>query len=161
MADEARLRRQLVARIENRRADIDRFLARARPRRNVLVNVSIVSSALAAVFTAGPAVGGAQFAGNAARQLNLSGPPAVWRPLCVAAFVVALVAAVAANLSRSHDLAARVTAAEACNAELESLLTLLKFRHLPLDEAAGLYQQYVAMIPFVDDRDPAAQPATR
>jgi|tagenome__1003787_1003787.scaffolds.fasta_scaffold18504725_1 hypothetical protein len=159
MTDDARLRRQLKARIEDRQADIDAYLQRTRPRRNVLLNISLVSSALAAVFTAGPAVAGPTFVNGTMNAFNLSSPARVWQPLCIAAFVVAIVAAVSVNLNRSYDLPARVTAAEACRAELEALLTLLQFRDLPLDEAVGLYQQYVLKVPFVGERSRIAAPA--
>ena len=154
MADDPRSRRQLCARIKARRADIDAFLGHARPRRNVLNNVSIVCSALAAVFTAAPALGGADAMKAVADGLSLSSPSFVWRPLCIAAFVVAVAAAVAANLHRSYDLPAQVAAAEACNAELESLLALLEFDDLPMHKAVEHYQQSIRKIPFVSEQQP-------
>ena len=91
--------------------------------------------------------------------MELGSPVDVWRPLCLAAFAVALVAAVSANLSRSHDLSARVAAAEVCGAELAALLTVLEFGSQPLDDAVDLYQQAVLKISFVPERAkaPAAQ----
>jgi hypothetical protein len=155
MTDDLRTRKQLRARIQARRADIDEFLTHARPRRNVLNITSIVCSSLAAVLTAGPALTGAEGMAGVAETLNLSGPAKVWQPLCIAAFVVALAAAVAANLNRSHDLPAQVAAAEACNGELESLLATLDFDELPLHEAVESYQKSIQKIPFVKERRPA------
>jgi len=152
MADVSKSRKQLCSRIKARRADIDEFLGHARPRRNVLTNISIVCSALAAVFTATPALGGAKAMQAIAENLSLAGAPQVWRPLCLAAFIVAVGAAVAANLNRSYDLPAQVAAAEACNAELESLLALLDFDDLPLHNAVESYQQSIQKIPFVKQR---------
>jgi hypothetical protein len=152
MADDPRSRKQLCARIKARRADIDAFLAHARPRRNVLNNISIVCSALAAVFTAAPALGGAKAMKAVADDLSLGVPSHVWRPLCIGAFIVAVAAAVAANLHRSYDLPAQVAAAEACNAELESLLALLDFDDLPMHNAVDHYQQSIHKIPFVKER---------
>ncbi len=152
MTDDLRSRKQLRTRIQARRADIEGFLARARPRRNVLNNISIVCSSLAAVFTAVPAGGGADGTKALAQSLGLDGSPAVWRPLCVCAFVVAVAAAVAANLNRSHDLPAKVAAAEACNGELECLLALLDFDDLPVHDAVEQYQQSIHKIPFVPER---------
>lgn len=57
MSDDPRNREELLTQIEDRRAGITAFLHEVRPRRNRLTNVSIVSSALAAVFVAGPALG--------------------------------------------------------------------------------------------------------
>jgi hypothetical protein len=151
MSDDLKMRKQLRTRIHHRRADIGNFLRHARPRRNVLNVTSIVCSSLAAAFTAVPGIGGPDAMQAIARELNLGKPSDVWQPLCIAAFVVALAAAIAANLYRAQDLPAHVSSAEACNAELESLLTLLDFHDLPLSEAAELYEQCVRKIPFVDE----------
>jgi hypothetical protein len=153
MADDSKSRKQLCSRIRARRADIDDFLVHARPRRNVLTNISIVCSALAAVFTATPALGGVKAVQGIADSLSLAGPPQVWRPLCLGAFIVAVAAAVAANLNRSYELPAQVAAAEACNAELESLLALLDFDDLPVHNAVEHYQQSIQKIPFVKQRE--------
>jgi hypothetical protein len=155
MADDPKSRKQLCARITARRADIDAFLSHARPRRNVLNNVSIVCSALAAAFTAAPALGGTKAMKAVADGLSLSMPSHAWRPLCIGAFIVAVAAAVAANLHRSYDLPAQVAAAEACNAELEALLTMLDFDNLPMHNAVEHYQQSIHKIPFVKKRQPA------
>ena len=161
MTDDLKTRKQLRTRIQARRADIEEFLAHARPRRNVLNNVSIVCSSLAAVFTAIPSLGGADGMKALAETLNLGGPAAAWRPLCIAAFVVAVAAAVAANLHKSHDLPAQVATAEACNAELESLLATLDFDEMPLHDAVERYQQSIHKIPFVDQRRAAATSGRR
>ncbi len=152
MTDDLRTRKQLRARIQARRADIDEFLERARPRRNTLTNVSIVCSSLAAFFTAVPSVGGPEGMKSLAENLGLGGPAAAWRPLCIFAFIVAVAAAVAANLHKSHDLPAQVAAAEACNSELESLLATLDFDDLPLHDAVDRYQEAIKKIPFVKER---------
>jgi hypothetical protein len=151
MSDDLKLRKQLRARIERRRTDLDEYLRHARPRRNVLNVTSIVCSSLAAAFTAAPAIGGAGAMQSIARELHLGPASSVWRPLCIAAFVVALAAAITANLHRSQDLPAHVSAAEACRAELESLLTLLDFHDLPLPEAAELYEQCMRKVPFIEE----------
>ena len=148
MSDDLKARRQLRNRIQHRRADIEEFLRHARPRRNVLNNTTIVCSSLSAAFVAGPAFTGAKGMQAVGAKLSVA-PPHVWRPLCIAAFVVAVMAAITANLLRSHDLPSQVAAAEACNAELESLLTMLDFHGLPVPDAGEVYQQCVRKIPFV------------
>jgi hypothetical protein len=158
MADDLRTRKHLRTRVQARRADIDEFLARARPRRNIMINVSIVFSALAAVLTATPAAAGPGGMTAIADSLSLGGPASVWRPLCIAAFVVALIAAVAANLQRSHDLPAQVAAAETCRAGLESLLATLDFDDVPVHDLVEQYQQYVKQIAFVPERQPGPVP---
>jgi hypothetical protein len=151
MTDDARLREQLLAKIEKRRADVNAFLHDTRPRRNRMTNVSIVSSAMAAIFTAGPAIGGLAFAQAVEKGLALTQSAVVWRTLCAGALIVSLVAAISTNLSKSQDLASRVTAAEVCNIELEGLRAFVEFRDLSVGEAVELYQQYVTKIPFVEE----------
>jgi hypothetical protein len=53
MVDDGALRRDLLARIEARRASVQAFLRTHRPRIRRRANITIVLSSLAAVFTAG------------------------------------------------------------------------------------------------------------
>lgn len=148
MPDEAD-RQRLLTRIEDRRQTVDAFLRSARPRAERFTYVSVISSALAAAFTAGPAVGGVKFTERVATSLELGGSEDVWRPLCLLAMVTSVVAAIFANLSKSKNTEARIVSAEACNAELEGLQTLVEFQQVSMQEAVKLYQQYVARVPFV------------
>ena len=79
------MRQELLGQIAHRRASIDEWLRVNRPRSSRLSTVSIISSALAAVFVAGPALGGEQFTGGAADALSLDTGAPVWRFLCVLA----------------------------------------------------------------------------
>jgi hypothetical protein len=151
MGDDVDVRLELIRRIEARRASINAFLRRARPRSNRLANISIVSSAVAAVFTAGPAFGGASFTEAVQRGLSLADSSIVWRILCLAATLVSLVAAISVQLNKSQDVASQLSAAEACNTELEGLQTLLEFAQLPVRDAVELYQKYITKIPFVEE----------
>jgi hypothetical protein len=149
--DSALLRDDLLTRIESRRSDVRAYLRENRPRLRRRANLTIVLSALAALFTAGPAVGGETFSHSVQQNLGLGSDSLVWRLLCLAALVVSLSAAVLTNVGKSEDAAGRLSAAEAVNAELEGLTTLLQFGQLPVEEAVKLYQQYAVKIPFVED----------
>jgi hypothetical protein len=153
-------RQELLDRIDARRASIDDYLRQARPRGNRLVNTAIISSAIAAVLTAGPALGGETFSVGVADSLSLPSDSIVWRSLCFLALAVSIVAAITTNLSRSQDTAHRIASAEAANSELEGLRTLVEFGQIPIGEAAKLYQQYVTKIPWVEERHPAYGPPT-
>jgi hypothetical protein len=142
---------QLLRRIRSRRRTVEDFLRTARPRAERLTYVSVISSALAAALTAGPALGGMQFTNEVARTLSLAGGAQVWRPLCLLAMVVSITAAVSANLSKSRNSQARIISAEACHAELEGLQTLVEFEQVSVEEAVKLYQQYIARIPFISE----------
>jgi cytochrome bd-type quinol oxidase subunit 2 len=145
------LRHDLVRRIEDRRAAVRAYLRRQRPRTRRLANATIVLSSLAAVFTAGPAVGGENFSGGVQRVLGLSSDSFVWRALCLAALLVSVGAALLTNVGRSQEAVTRLSTAEAVSAELEGLATLVQFGHLPLEDAVKLYQDYTVKIPFVED----------
>ncbi|MGH3697106.1 MAG: hypothetical protein ACRDRX_24515 [Pseudonocardiaceae bacterium] len=106
---------------------------------------------MAAVFTAGPALGGLSFAESVQRLLLLPESSIVWRILCLFAMLISLVAAVSVHLNKSQVMSAQLSAAEACNAELEGLHALLEFAQLSVSDAAELYQKYVTKIPFVEE----------
>lgn len=158
MTDDRRPRDELLAQIEARRDGITAFLHDVRPRRNRLTNISIISSAMAAVFVAGPAVVGQPFIDSVKRELSLSSGADVWRPLCFAALVVSMLSIISSNLSKSQDLAARITAAEVCNTELEGVMTSLHFGHLAVDEAVEQYHHCVSKIPFVEEQPYGSHP---
>ncbi len=151
MGDSVEVRQELMRRIEARRASINSFLRRVRPRSTRLANISMVSSAMAAIFTADPALGGLSFAESVQRVFSLPDSSVVWRILCLFAMLVSFVAAISVHLNKSKEMSAQLSAAEACNAELEGLQTLLEFAQLSVSDAAQLYQKYVTKIPFVEE----------
>jgi hypothetical protein len=151
MADDDHFRRDLLGRIEARRAAVQAFLRRNRPRTRRRATLTIVLSSLAAVFTAGPAVGGQTFAESVQKTLGLNSDSYVWRVLCLCALLVSVGAAVLTNLSRSQDDVGRLSTAEAANTELEGLSTLVQFGQLSVQDGVKLYQQYSVKIPFVED----------
>src|SRR5829696_3622208 len=109
MAEDDELRRDLLTRIDHRRAAVQTFLRDNRPRIRRRANVTIVLSSLAAVFTAGPAIGGEPFAESVQRSLGLSTDSLVWRFLCLAAMLVSVSAAVMTNIAKSQDADARLS----------------------------------------------------
>jgi hypothetical protein len=152
MAEHGELRQDLLTRIEQRRAGVQDFLRENRPSIRRRATVAIVLSSLAAVFTAGPAVGGETFAEGVQKVLGLQSDSYVWRTLCLLAMLVSIGSAIVSNLSKSHEAAvSRLTTAEATKAELEGLSTLLQFGHLSVDDAAKLYHEYTVKIPFIDE----------
>ena len=151
MADDNQLRQDLLWRIEARRASVQAFLREHRPRTRRRATIPVVLSSMAAVFTAGPALGGEPFAESVQNSLGLASDSYVWRALCLLALLVSVSSAVLTNVGRSRDDEARLSSAEAANAELEGLAGLLQYGHLSVDDGVKLYQQYSVKIPFVDD----------
>ncbi|TQN37406.1 hypothetical protein FHU33_4057 [Blastococcus colisei] len=152
MADDSDLRRDLLWRIDARRASVQAFLRYHRPRTRRRATVTVVLTSLAAVFTAGPAFGGQPFAESVQDVLGLASDATVWQVLCLLALLVSVAAAVLTNIGKSQEDVARLASAEAANAELEGLASLLRFGHLTVEDGAKLYQQYSVTIPFVDDQ---------
>lgn len=148
-------RGRLLATVEDRRREIDRYLARTRPVSSRLTTISVISSCVAAALAAGPAVGGEDMAVTVQNGLALGRSQAVWRLLCLAAVIASVTAAIAANLSRSTDLTARVAAAEAANTLLDGLSARLRFSRLAMSDAAQQYQEIVARVPWVSESDEA------
>ena len=113
MAEDSERRRDLLMRIEARRAGVQAFLRENRPRIRRRANITIVLTSLSAAFTAGPALGGETFAVSVQNGLGLSTDSLVWRVLCLLALVVSVAAAVLANIAKSQDADARLSTAEA------------------------------------------------
>jgi MFS family permease len=151
MDESADTRQRLSDRIDQKRQTIRSYLGRERPRRNRLSNISIVGSALAAMLTAGPAVGGTGFTEAIQGIFSLGDDSIVWRFLCLAAVIFSVAAALATNFANSRALGEKVSAAESANAQLEGLQLSLNFGNLAVADALKLYQQAVAPVAFVDE----------
>jgi MFS family permease len=151
MDESADTRQRLSDRINQKQQAIRSYLGRERPRRNRLSNISIVGSALAAMLTAGPAVGGTGFTEAIQGIFSLGDDSIVWRFLCLAAVIFSVAAALATNFANSRALGEKVSAAESANAQLEGLQLSLNFGNLAVADALKLYQQAVAPVAFVDE----------
>jgi hypothetical protein len=158
MTDHADLRQDLLVRVNARRAGVEAFLRERRPRVDRRVTATLVLTSLAAVLTAGPALGGVPFADAVGSALGLADDSLVWRVLCLLAMLVSVAAAVLTSIEKSHGAVAQLSAVEAADAELEGLATLLEFGTLSVEDGVKLYQQYVSKIPFVDDAPAVARP---
>ena len=121
MNDNGKNRGELPHRMRAQRENIDTFARQVRPRSVRLANVGIISSAIAAALAAGPALGGVSFVDAVQRVFSLSTESIVWRTLCLVAMLASFVAMISAQLGKSQDMAARLSAADACETELERL----------------------------------------
>jgi hypothetical protein len=141
----------LLQAIKDRRRTIEAYVREKEPVSTRLLTISIVSSAMAAALTAGPAFGGEKFAETVTTGLSLERPSRVWGILCFGAVVVSVTAAVAAQLTKAHDLRSRIGAAEAAGVMLDGLRTRLEFGRMSIQDAAQEYQDIIAGIPFVHE----------
>ena len=115
-------RESLLKRIKDRRRSIKSFLSSLEPAGTRLTNFNIICGAIATVLTATPAIGGKT-----------------------------MMSTIAANLYKSHEIATRLGKAQACDAKLEGLETLLELEQITLKDSATQYTQYISEIPFVSD----------
>jgi hypothetical protein len=127
-------------------------------RRDLVANISIVSSAIAAALMLGPGVVGSPFVETVSKGLGFPKDSIVWGLLCFTALIVNVVAAISASLSKSNDPTERIMTAEACNAVLEELATDVEFSKQSVKLAAAEYGKIAAKILFVaadsaDDAD--------
>jgi hypothetical protein len=159
MADDDALRRDLLWRIEARRGSIQAYLRAHRPRTRRRSTITVVLSSLAALFTAGPALGGEPFAQAVQNSLGLASDSYVWRTLCFLTLLVSIGSAILVNLGKADDDVAKLSSAEAANTELEGLTGLLEYGRVSLEDGSKLYQQYIVKIPFVDDLPASTPPA--
>ena len=140
----------LLLRIREKRRRIAAFVNHLEPRGTRLTNLSIICGAIATALAAGPAIGGKTLT----NALGAVGPDAPsWRILCAAASVFSLIAAIATNLYKSHDIASRLSKAQACDARLDGLQTLVELGQLPTEEAAKKYEDCLPDISFIPAED--------
>jgi hypothetical protein len=139
---------ELVSRIRQKRAQMERFLSAARPRKRRLLNTTIVGGTLAAALTAAPAVGGQSFNAWLTAALGLASPS--WRFLCAAASVCSIMATLATQLLKSHNIEENVTRAQGCRAKLEVLEVGLTMGELDVRQATTEYLKCVEDAAFLE-----------
>jgi hypothetical protein len=147
MAD-AGVNEDLVSRIRQKRAQLETFLSAARPRKRRLLNVTIVGGSLAAALTAAPAVGGQSFTAWLTGALGLASPS--WRILCGAASICSVMATIATQLLKSHNIEEHVTRAQGCRAKLEVLEVGLTLGQLDMRQATTEYLKCVEDAAFLE-----------
>jgi len=147
MSTDAESKQTLLEKIRTKRSEIRAFLAKNEPRAARLVNTAIVCSALAAAFTAGPAFGGDTLTGWLTKTLGLASP--AWQLLCLGATGCSVAAAIATNLSKSHDISSKILRAQTADAKLEGLETLVEAGQIPLEKGFTHYAQTLTETPFL------------
>ena len=139
---------ELLARVKDKRARVEAFLASATPRKRRLLNVTIVAGTLAAALTAAPAVGGQPFTTWLTGVLGLSSPS--WRVLCGVAALCSVMSTVATQLLKSQHIEERGTRAASCRAKLEVLEVGLATGQLDTARATPEYLRCVEEAAFLD-----------
>jgi hypothetical protein len=138
----------ILGRIRAKRAEVDRFLATAVPRKRRLLNTTIVGGSLAAALTAGPAVGGQSFTAWLTMAMGLTSPS--WRLLCGAASAASIMATVATQLLKSNNIEQNIGRAQSARAKLEVLETSLTLGQLAPQQAVGEFLKCVEDAAFLE-----------
>jgi MFS family permease len=138
----------LIGQIREKRARLERFLARSLPRKRRLLNITIVGGALAAALTAGPAVGGQSFTQWLTKTLELASP--AWQLLCAAAAGCSIAATVATQVLKSQNVDEHVARAQSCRAKLEVLEIGLTTGTVDPKQAAAEYLRCVEETAFLE-----------
>ena len=141
-------RYDLLARIQDKRRQVDGFVSAALPRKRRLLNVTIFGGTLAAAFTAGPAAGGASFTGWLTSTLGLTSP--AWQILCGAAAACSVAATVSTQLLKSQHIEEHVARAQSCRAKLEVLEIGLTTGQLESAQATTEFIRCVEEVSFLD-----------
>ena len=139
---------EIVNRIRQKRQQLERFLAAARPRKHRLINTTILGGSIAAALTAAPALGGQPFTSWLTMTLGFTSPS--WRILCAAATVCSVTATVATQLLKSHNIEEHVTRAQGCRAKLEVLEVGLTVGQIDVRQATTEYLKCVEESAFLE-----------
>ena len=148
-------RQDLLGRIQQKRRQVEGFVAGAVPRKHRLLNVTIIGGTLAAAFTAGPAAGGATFTSWLTMTFGLTAP--AWQILCGAAAACSVAATVSTQLLKTQHIEEHVARAQSCRAKLEVLEIGLTTGHIDAVQATTEFIRCVEEVSFLDHR--AGQPA--
>jgi MFS family permease len=138
----------LLAQVRQKRAQVEKFVAQALPRKRRLLNLTILGGALAAVLTTGPAVGGQSFTAWITKTFSLTSP--AWQILCGAAAICSVTATVATQLLKSHNLEERLIRAQGCRAKLEALEVGLTTGQIELPAATTDYMKCLEEAAFLE-----------
>lgn len=140
-------RNRLLDRIHEKKRDLKSYLKKYEPRSNRLTLMSIVGTGLAALLTAGPAVGGASFTAALTQALGLTSPS--WRILCAGATVFSFLATTALSIQKVQDLTNKVSKAQSAHAQLEALETFMDTTEIPVTNATEQYAQIIRDVPYL------------
>lgn len=137
----------LLTRIASKRGELAAYLKTMEPRNARLTNTAIICGAISATLTAAPALGGKSFTAWLTETFELTLP--VWQLLCFGAMLCSIAATIATNMSQSHETTARVMRAQACNAKLEGLETLLQLGTIDADSASRQFVNAINDVAFI------------
>jgi hypothetical protein len=102
---------------------------------------------VSAALTAAPALGGQSLTAWLTKTFELTLP--IWQLLCLGAMMCSIAATIATNMAKSHETTTRLMQAQACDAKLEGLETLVEMRKVDIGDASEQYTRALTDIPFI------------
>ena len=148
MSAEESPKESLLRKITGKRLEIRSFISKTEPRNTRLINIATICSAIATSLTAAPAFGGKPLSAWLTKTLGLEQLP-VWQLLCFGAMGCSFAAMVAGNMLKSHEITSKLLRAQATNAKLEGLETLIELDQTDIENASSLYSQYLNDVSFL------------
>jgi hypothetical protein len=140
-------RSSLMTRIQEKRAEVTKFIQTTDRRNRRLTNIAIICGTVAAALTAGPALGGKSLNTWFTESFDVSLP--IWQLLCFAAMVCSVAATIATNMSKSYDVLAKLMQAQVCNAKLEGLHSQTELKSLDVKQSSEQFAKLLTEISFV------------
>ncbi len=140
-------RTALMTRIKDKRADVAKYIQVTDNRNKRLTNIAIICGTVAAALTAGPALGGKSLNTWFTEMTQTQLP--IWQLLCFAAMLCSVCATIATNLSKSHDVTAKLVQAQVCNAKLEGLHSQIELKTLDVKQATDQFAKLLTEVSFV------------
>jgi hypothetical protein len=140
-------RSALLSHIQDKRAEVSQFIKTADGRNRRLTNIAIICGAVSAALTAGPALGGKSVNTWLTDTFQVDQP--IWQILCFGAMVCSVAATIATNMSKSHEVYAKLLLAQTCKAKLEGLQSQAEMKSLDVKQASEQYAKLLTEISFV------------
>ena len=137
----------VLEKIRTKREAIHAYIKIMEPRSKKLTNIAIICGAISAALTAAPALGGKSLSSWLTDAFKLELP--VWQLLCLGAMICSIAATISVNMSKSHESTERIMRAQACDAKLEGLETLMEIGTIDTKTAADQYNQALQDIPYI------------
>jgi hypothetical protein len=139
---------ELLELVRAKRADVENYLSQASRRRRLLTNLVLTGSAVAAVFTAPPAVGGKAFASRMTAVFGAKTPS--WQYLCIFATLFSLATLIATQLQKSSNYDENIAKARAVRATLETLEVSVTAGSMTTRDGTQEYLRCVENSTFID-----------
>jgi hypothetical protein len=149
---------ELLELVRAKRAEVENYLNQASRRRRLLTNLVLTGSAVAAVLTAPPAVGGKPFANWLQGVFGAKTPS--WQYLCIFATLFSAATLIATQLQKSNNYDENIARARAVRATLETLEVSVSAGSMTTRDGTQEFLRCLENSSFIDPPRHPGTPAT-